>query len=358
MWVIMQNDKLSYTQARKHLPHSGIGIRGGLSFMITAAYIYVEKFAGLRTGDAERLTHVNLSFALVKDGKGSVDHWSNTEIIRELVRNKGKLKVILAVGGWGAGGFSPAVATEESRELFAQSLVDIVDDFGLDGIDMDWEYPCDSVAGIEASPADKPNYTAFIQLLRDKLGNDKIITMAAGGMQSCADNLEIPKLVELMDFFNIMTYDMCPWDYVSYHPSLYPSDFTKNNNADTVIRIYEKAGVPRNKLVIGAAFYGRVYRDVDGLNAPSGIPGFSGGYTDTLNLAEAASGVQYDEKAETAYAYNAKDRIFLTFDNSRSLKAKIDYVQSTGLAGLMFWEYSQDTDDSTLIKTIFHHKNS
>jgi len=320
--------------------------------VIIAAYIAVERFKGMRLGDAEKLTHVNFSFALVKDGKGSVEHWPNPELIREFVKNKAHIKTILSVGGWGAGGFSPAVANEKSREVFAQSLVDIVNDFGFDGIDMDWEYPCDDVAGIEASPDDKPNYTAFIQLLRDKLGKNKIVTMAAGGSQNCVDNLEIPKLVELMDFINIMTYDLCPWDSVSYHPGLYPSDVTGNQNADAIIGMYEKAGVPRNKQVIGAAFYGRIYRDVDGLNAPAGIPGFSGGYTETMEWAEAAGSIQYDEKAETPYAYNKKERTFLTFDNPRSLKAKMDYVKSTNLAGIMFWEYSCDTEDSTLLKSL------
>jgi len=320
--------------------------------MITAAYVFAERFEGLRPGDADRLTHVNFSFALIEDGKGSVDHWPNKEAIKEFIKNKGSIKAILSVGGWGAGGFSPAVATEENREMLAGSLLDIVNDFGFDGIDMDWEYPCDDIAGIEASPRDKYNYTTFIQLLRSKLGKDKIIAMAAGGMQKCADNLEIPKLVELMDFFNIMTYDMCPWNYVSYHSSLYPSDITNNIAGSIIIDIYEKAGVPRNKLVLGAAFYGRIYSDVDGLNAAGTSPGFSNGYYEAMDMVESATEVHYDEKAETPYAYNAKDRTFLTFDNPRSLKAKMAYVKSAGLAGIMFWEYSHDTKESTLLKSL------
>ncbi|MCL2426005.1 MAG: glycosyl hydrolase family 18 protein [Oscillospiraceae bacterium] len=323
--------------------------------MIIAAYIAEEKFCGLRSGDERKLTHINFAFAVVVDGKGSVSHWKNSDAVRKFIKEKGEIKALLSVGGWAAGGFSPAVATAEKREVFAQSLVDIVNDFGFDGIDMDWEYPCDDVAGIEASPEDKPNYTALIQLLRDKLGNNKLVTMAAGGNQSCADNLEIPKLVELMDFINIMTYDLCPWDYVSYHPSLYPSDITKNNDGSSIMEIYEKAGVPRNKLVIGAAFYGRVYKDVDGLNAPATVPGFTEGYENSIELADAAGGYSYDEKAEAAYAYDKENRTFITFENPRTLKAKMDYVKSTDLAGIMFWEYYHDGADSILLNSL---KNS
>jgi len=325
--------------------------------MMTAAYIYTANFGGLRPGDAGRLTHANLSFALVKDGKGSVSHWPDPGAIREFAKNKGGLKVVLSVGGWGAGGFSPAAASPESREVFAQSLVDIVGDWGLDGIDMDWEYPCDDVAGIEASPDDRANFTALMRLLREKMGGGKILSMAAGGMQRCVDNLEIPELVGILDFINVMTYDMCPWDRVGYHTALFPSDIARGSpSCHGAISLYEAAGVPREKLVIGAAFYPRLYRGVDGLDAPAANPpefsGGGGGYAGTLGLVEAAGGLSYDEKAETAYAYNAKERLFLSFDNPRSLRAKVGYARSTGLGGIMFWEYSSDSKDSALLKAI------
>jgi len=321
--------------------------------MIVAGYISERVFTGLRPGDAERLTHINFAFALVKDGKGSVDHWQNSDAVREFIKNKGHIKVVLSVGGWGAGGFSPAVATAEGRELVSQTLVDIVNDYGFDGIDLDWEYPCDDVAGIEASPDDKVNFTYWVQLLRKKLGPDKILSMAAGGMQSCVDCLELEKLVKEMDFINIMTYDMCPWDHVNYHTALFTSEVGNPRSGDTIAAMYEKAGVPRNRQVLGAAFYSRIYKDVDGINAPvNGPPGFLGnGYAGTVERAE-KSGLQYDDVAEAPYIYDAETREFMTFDNPRSLAAKVKYVKDTGMAGIMFWEYPLDDENSTLLKAI------
>jgi len=321
--------------------------------MIISAYVAENTFSKLRPGDAERLTHINFAFAVVKDGKGSVDHWKNSEAVREFTRNKGHLKIILSVGGWGAGGFSPAVATADSRELFAQSLMDIVNDYGFDGIDMDWEYPCDDVAGIEASPDDKVNYTLFMELMRQKLGPDKILSMAAGGMQSCVDSLELDKLMRVMNFINLMTYDMCPWDKVGYHTSLYPSDACDVRSGESIVKMYETAGMERSRITLGAAFYARVYKDVDGLNAVvNGPPGFLGdGYKGTCAKIE-AHGLQYDEKAEAPYVYDAKAREFITFDNPRSLAAKMKYVRDSGLGGIMFWEYSCDDANSTLLKAM------
>ncbi|MCL2839759.1 MAG: glycosyl hydrolase family 18 protein [Defluviitaleaceae bacterium] len=320
--------------------------------MIISAYINESIFTGLRDGDAERLTHVNFAFALVKDGKGSIDHWRNKEMIYNFIRNKGHLKVVLSVGGWGAGGFSPAVATVEGRELLAQSLVDIALNYGFDGIDMDWEYPGDDIAGIEASPSDRANYTMLIELIRQKLGKDKILSMAAGGTQKCIDNLEIDKLMKFMDFINLMTYDLCPWDKVSHHTALFPTEACKMTG-HSVAKLYENAGVARSQIILGAAFYARVYKNVDGIGSKvNSAPDFiDGGYPNTLKRIE-ISGLKYDNKAEAAYAYDPTTREFISFDNPRSLTAKMKYVKDNGLGGIMFWEYSHDDDKSTLLKSI------
>jgi len=320
--------------------------------MIISAYVYEPGFAGLRPGDADRLTHINIAFALVKEGKASVAHWKDQDAIRDFVKNKGHLKMILSVGGWGAGGFSPAVATPEARETLAESLIAIADDYGFDGIDMDWEYPCDDTAGIEASPLDKPNFTAFMQLLRQKLGPDKILSMAAGGTEKCAQNLQLPQLMEVMDFINLMTYDMCPWDSVNHHTALFTSE-VGNSSCHDIAALYEQAGVPRDRITIGAGFYARIYKDVDGIGKVANeIPGFiAGGYAGIFDKV-AQDDIKYDEKAEAPYVYDAKSREFITFDNPRSLAAKMEYVRKTGLAGVMFWEYYCDDENSILLKAL------
>ena len=326
--------------------------------MTVAAYVYPGEngFTGLRPGDAERLTHVNMSFALVKDGKGNVDHWKKPELIREFIKNKGHIKVVLSVGGWGAGGFSPAVATAEGRELLAQSLVDIVDDFGFDGMDLDWEYPCNDMAGIEASPDDKPNYTLWVQLIRQKMGPDKILSMAAGGMKSCVDSLELDKLDKEMDFINLMTYDMCPHNKTGYHSALFRSEAGSPAGA-FVADMYTEAGFPRNKLVLGAAFYGRKYEDCDATpgspvsKAPTGL---GGGYDRIKEWIE-KNGESYDEVAEAPYVYDAEKREFITYDSPRSIEAKVKYVKETGMMGIMFWAYAGDDEDSTLLKAMAGH---
>jgi len=322
--------------------------------MIISAYIGEGRFNGLRKGDKKILTHVNFSFAVVKDGIGSVDHWTNGEKIREFMENRGHIKAILSVGGWGAGGFSDACATEDGREKLAQSLVDIMNDYGFDGIDLDWEYPGIGDAGIDYSPNDKKTYTAWVKLIREKIGNTKLLTMAAGAFQGCIDNLEIDELTELLDYFNIMTYDMSHKSHSCHHTSLFASDLSQSMNGDKAVRLYEAAGIPLDKLVFGAAFYARIYSGTQGLNTPydGEIPAWSGGYADTMAKAALADEILYDEKAEAAYAYDSNNHTLISFDNPRSLKAKCDYARERGMLGIMFWEYTCDDEHSTLLNAM------
>ncbi|MCL2372044.1 MAG: glycosyl hydrolase family 18 protein [Defluviitaleaceae bacterium] len=310
-----------------------------------------------RPGDMDRLTHVIVSFAIVKDGAASIDHWKNIDALQALIQNKGPVKIILSIGGWGAGGFSPAVATAAGREKLAQSYVDIINKHCFDGADLDWEFPGLDMAGIEASLQDKDNYTAWVKLLRQKLGPQMHLSMAGGAMQSCVDNLDIPALVQELDCINIMTYDMCPWDKVGYHTALF-STTTNATSGDAAINRYLAAGAPPEKLVLGAGFYAQCYHDVDGhpgaaIKSP---PKHDRGHAESAAKAK-AFGEQYDPAAETAFAYNSQTREFFSYDSPRSLAAKAKYVHEKNLAGIMFWEYSMDDENSTLLKAIYSEIN-
>ena len=104
--------------------------------------------------DTGRITHVNFAFARI-DGQGRVvlpDDASATRLagIVALKRSAPALRVLISVGGWGAEGFSDAALTEESRARFADSAVALMRAQAADGIDLDWEYPGQSTAGIRA----------------------------------------------------------------------------------------------------------------------------------------------------------------------------------------------------------------
>ena len=100
------------------------------------------------------------------------------------IRKANPERDVLSVGGWGADGFSQAARTKEGRERFAASALAIVKEYGLDGIDIDWEYPGTSLAGIASDRSDKENYTLLLAELRktlDAYREGMLVTTAVGG---------------------------------------------------------------------------------------------------------------------------------------------------------------------------------
>lgn len=121
---------------------------------------------------------------------------------------KPSLKIIAAIGGWGADGFSDAALTPTSRYNFARNVNQLVSDYDLDGIDIDWEYPGNGASGIKSRPEDRENFTLLITALRDVLGEDKWISVAGTGETAYINrSVEIDKIAPLINYFNLMSYD-------------------------------------------------------------------------------------------------------------------------------------------------------
>ena len=78
------------------------------------------------------------------------------------------LKTLISVGGWGGSRrFSDVALTDASRATFAASCVEFVAANGLDGIDIDWEFPVAGGArGNARRPEDKANFTKLLATLR------------------------------------------------------------------------------------------------------------------------------------------------------------------------------------------------
>jgi chitinase len=171
--------------------------------------------------DTGRITHVNFAFARI-DGEGRVvlpDDVSATRLgeIVALKRSAPALRVLISVGGWGAEGFSDAAFTEESRARFADSAVALMRAQAADGIDLDWEYPGQSTAGIRARAEDKRNFTLLLATLRERLdarsrddGRPRATaicsTIASADRELLRSRRDRSAAREL-DWINVMAYD-------------------------------------------------------------------------------------------------------------------------------------------------------
>ena len=132
----------------------------------------------------EKLTHLCFSFTHLKGNhmalKNARDSASLIRCVAQKKRNP-NLKVIVSLGGWtGCFTCSEVFSTDSTRKQFASSAKQLLQDFGADGIDLDWEYPTIKGAhGHPYSPDDKEHFTQLIKTLRDSLGKQKEISFAA-----------------------------------------------------------------------------------------------------------------------------------------------------------------------------------
>lgn len=327
---------------------------------------YVGGFRGLvdaKNIAAEKLTHINYAFVDIKNNRA----WLHNEVtdsinfknLNGLKQRNPALKILISIGGWAwSENFSDAVLSDTSRRAFAKSSVDIIAKYNLDGVDIDWEYP--GMAGEEGNiyrPEDKQNYTLMfrdIRLSLDSLakitGKKYLLTTAVGGSKSYVEHTEMNLAQTYLDYINLMTYDYGGGKLSAHHTNLYasnPAD-TAESSADRSVRLFLKAGVPKSKLVVGLAFYGKGSTVSGTMNRGFGQEKTgqfrSGGYSTLKDSLSHAPGFKryWDSKAKAPYLFNANTKQFVTYDDERSVKQKCKYVRQNGLAGVMFWEYSSD----------------
>jgi len=337
---------------------------------VLAAYVYEGGKGGganaIIEEDLFKLTHINYAFALIKDGAVTGDHLKEIDRLNELKKKNPELKTLISVGGWGAGGFSEAASTAEGRARFADTAAEFMEAKGFDGIDIDWEYPCSSAAGIKSSPDDKYTFTLLIKDLRDRLDElgrknkrHYLLTAAVGAGPYFIHSTEMDKVQQYLDFVNLMTYDMRGYNNITgHHTNLYaPQGDPEGMSGAKAVELFHAAGVPLEKMVLGAAFYSRIWTGVENKNnglhqRAQGPAGFGKSHGELLRDYINKNGfVRYwDDSAKAPYLFNGDT--FITYDDEESLAYKAEYVKSKGLAGIMFWQYSHD-ESHTLVDRLY-----
>ncbi|HZY37359.1 MAG TPA: glycoside hydrolase family 18 protein [Mucilaginibacter sp.] len=326
---------------------------------------YVGGFRGLVNTSIiqpKKLTHINYAFVDVRNNRAWL-HYEKTDTVNFrnlnlLKQQNPDLKILISIGGWTwSGKFSDAVLTDTSRQRFVASAVDIIGKYGLDGIDIDWEYPSiPGLAGNVYRPEDKENYVLLFKELRRQTDSLAAIThkkyllsTAAGGFKSFIDHNDMGAAQQYMDFVNLMTYDYSESGKIAaHHTALYSSKGDEtHNNADEAVRLFEAAGVPAEKLVMGVAFYGHSSILIAGSKGlgDSIVKGTrAGGYTKLKDSILKIPGfeVRRDRHAKADYAFNTETFQFITYDDEWSVQQKCRYVKKNKMAGAMFWEYASD----------------
>lgn len=280
----------------------------------------------------------------------------------------------------------------------------------MDFVDIDWEYPGDyrepdktdninDEGTPNASAGDKENYILLLQDLKEALNKQgkelgKVYELSVAlpaGVSKIEKGIDVDKLFNIVDFANIMTYDMAgAWSTTSGHQTaLYtnpnaPEEY-KGLSVDESVKYYISQGAEREKIVVGAAYYTRGWEQVSDKGTDPNNPGLFGeaavvnkdadlsptpgalneapmkngeggraggvwGYNALDKLKSKYTGLKeyWDDSAKAPYLYNSETGAFFTYDNIRSIQEKAKYVKENNLGGIIGWMASQDaTTNST-----------
>lgn len=287
--------------------------------------------------DPTLLTHINYAFGHIRSDFETFDIKTPSRLkkVVELKKENPNLKVLLSIGGWEAGNFSEMAADPVHRVKFAKNCLAAVEKYGLDGIDIDWEYPSSSSAGISSSPDDIKNFNLVIRDLRIALGSDKLVTIATYAKVKYFD---LNTLNQYLDFVNIMTYDMGKPPY--HNAALYPSSATKYS-CDEAVEKHHQSGMPYEKLVLGIPFYGKELNQGESVN-----------YVDIVTSKYSKYNKCWDEDAQVPYLADDSGTMIMSYEDEKSASIKAEYVKSKGLLGAMYWSIEGDDASWTLSKAL------
>jgi chitinase len=313
----------------------------------------------------KELTHIIYSFLKLQNDTLTFVNDNQRKIVEQLVALKKEnpsLKIMVSLGGWG--GCAPCSELFSSavhRSNFAKTTVALFKQYNIDGLDLDWEYPTiEGYPGHRYDSEDKANFTELIFALRKEMGSKFLLSFAAGGFDNFLEkSVDWDAIMPQLDFVNLMTYDLVGgYSKVTGHHTPLAGYMPGQQSTQNCVNWLLKHNVAADKLIIGAAFYARVWAEVEaGSNNGLYQSGTFLQGVDYKNFAtyfNQQSGFTYhwDEKANAPWQYNKTKKLFATFDDEKSIAAKTNFIRENKLGGIMFWELSLDKGQSGLVDVI------
>ncbi|MDF3036789.1 MAG: hypothetical protein K0S28_2063 [Paucimonas sp.] len=233
----------------------------------------------------------------------------NPTKLQNLVRlaHQNNVKVGIAVGGWNDGNdsaFETFAASSTGRTNFVNAMINFVNQYGLDGVDIDWEYPD---PGASAN-----NYALLMNQLATALhSRGKFLSAAVVALGYAGDG--VPSSVfNDVDFLNLMAYDENNGNHSSYQ-------YAVNS-----LNYWVGRGLPRAKAIIGVPYYAR--------------PSWSA----------------YSTKVSQSTANRCRDSDGADWWNGIPTIRQKAQLARTSAGGIMTWELSQDTTGTDSLLRAMH----
>ncbi|KAG8883355.1 hypothetical protein FRB97_006780 [Tulasnella sp. 331] len=289
-----------------------------------------------------------------ESGNNVYGNFKQLYLLKQQNRN---LKTSISIGGGGAKNFG-GMTDASYRATFVKTAVQMVSDFGFDGVDVDWEFPDSSNIGDFYSLLSAFR-TALDNLAKDLNTTPFLLSIAIpGGGPSSYYTSYISKIDSVLDMWNVMNYDLCGFGYQSTACDVANVKGTDINGQATINWLLQN-GATASKIINGNPLYGYVYTGTSGhgdtYDKNNALPGDQGpgGYSvKDLPLSSMTNAAITEDKDNIAsWAYSSEAKILASYDTPAIAALKAEWIMSTKLGGAMYWEISSDSNstDTSLV---------
>ncbi len=312
----------------------------------TMSYIYFGN-SGSYTGHVDRakgsLDEISPSyFDLNEDGSLALTNAVNKSFVAEM-HSRGISVVPFLSNHWNRELGQAALA---NMDHLTEQLAEAVERYNLDGVNVDIE---------NLTEKERDLHTEFVRLLKEKLPEGKIVAISVAANPydintGWKGSYDYEALGKHSDYLMIMAYD-------EHYNGSDPGTIASISMAEKSIK-YALDKVPKEKIVLGLPFYGRIWQDGPGHPQGVGI-----GNMEVEELIEKYDGnITFDTKTMTPSAtitVKAKDEkpkiggtaiepgtYIIWFENELSIKEKLKLVEKYDIKGTGSWSLGQETADT------------
>lgn len=304
---------------------------------------YIPAYKGLLENtnpqQLKQLTHLNIAF-LNPDKSGTFLDEKNftctytkfqqllskkelTQAVR--LAQQESVLVSLSIGGAiipKCGGDWRTLLSADNRTLMVENIIQLVDEFNLDGIDIDLE------SHLLTSVINDGNFLPFIQDLSKAFKvKGKVLSAATG---SYIGGMMPIESLRYFDYVSLMSYDAIgpSWGKAGVEHATIAQ-------AQRDIKLWLERGLTKEQLVLGLPFYGY---------------GF-GKYKANYTFSEIINDFGVSSTEHDLIGNDCSDCDYVTYNGAATLITKTNLAIKYG-SGVMIWEISQDSNEYSLLNVI------